>query len=221
MTPPLDAVVDNDVLIKASAYLVLEQMLMRLVDALDVVGVLGVARFVVTKRLAKQEGLADRQRAAEHFELVLQHVQQLEPSDAEVNLATRIQEQALLRQLPLDVGEAQLFAISAIRDVQHALTGDKRAIAAAEALLEAVAELRNLEQQVVCLEQAVARLTEVFNPLELRDLICANAVDQALAICFRCYSDPPEDFYPDGLLSYINAVRATAPRLLAPGPQAA
>ncbi len=217
MPTPLSAVVDNDILIKAAAYGVLSELAQAVAGRVDSVGILGVARYVVSAQLRKRGGVANRALAAEHFAAVLAGAKELEPSDVEVELATTIEEAAARRQL--DTGEAQLFAVGVVRRVASLLTGDKRAIAAAEDLLPDVDRLVELARRVVCLEQALALLLARTDPRELRTRVCANPVDTAITICFTCYSTPEDAFYPLGLHSYIDALRNAAPILLAPGPE--
>lgn len=66
------------------------------------------------------------------------------------------------------------------------LTGDKRAIAAAEALLETVAELAALTERIACLEQAMTLAVERLGALPVRDLVLAELdMDTAINICFQ------------------------------------
>lgn len=219
MPTRLDAVVDNDVLIKAAAYGVISDLVEAVAGSVNAVGILGVARYVVAAQLQRQKGVADRALAAEQFSKIVARVKELEPSDVEVDLATTIEEAAARRQLQLDTGEAQLFAVAVERHLTSVLTGDKRAIAAAEELLPDVGSLLALARRVVCLEQGLALLVTRIGPCELRARVCASPVDTAITICFACHSAPGDEFYPEGLHSYIEALRVAAPTLLAPGPE--
>lgn len=98
------------------------------------------------------------------------------------------------------------------------LTGDKRAIAALDRLLETVSELGALAYKVCCLEQAVLAISATVGVGTLRSRICSEPdIDKTLAICFSCFS--PTIATPDhvsGLESYIRSLRGDASRMLAP-----
>lgn len=207
----LDCVVDNDILIKAACY--------RLHDDLVAprFGVLGAARFVLAARLAKMPLRGDPQAAQNAATEMLSRSQTLEPNDSELALAANLETLAQRRGLELDVGESQLTAIVAERDVPQLRTGDKRAIRALEQLLDIFAPLGPIAGRVRSLEQLVADLVERADPDDVARAICAEpAVDKALSICARCHSPAPHGpaIDHDGLASYIRQLRAEAPRVL-------
>jgi hypothetical protein len=122
----------------------------------------------------------------------------------------------LLLGLDLDSGESQLCAVAVHRITALVLTGDKRAIAGAERLIDGINELASLEGRLVCLEQAVMGVVERIGLDTARILICAEAaIDKSISICFECHA--LADGRPlelAGLLSYIRDVRKRAPTLL-------
>ena len=140
----------------------------------------------------------------------------LEPTIDEVNLASAIEEAAMLQGLDLDSGESQLCAIAIFRNSPLLLTGDKRAIASAEKLKGSIDELTSLAGRLVCLEQAIMGVVRRIGIDAARIRICAEAaIDKGLSICFECHA--LADGRPlelTGLLSYIRDVRRRAPMLL-------
>jgi hypothetical protein len=180
-------------------------------------GVLATTRFVAHKRLKRKAG--DPLAAQARLAAFLGEAVELEPTQDELRLAAAIEAQAATAGLELDHGESQLCAITIARCVPALLTGDKRAIAAAEALLEKVAELAALAERIACLEQAMTLAVERLGALPVRALVLAElGMDKAINICFQ-FANPEVDatFEPAGLSNYINSVRASAPTLLIPG----
>lgn len=214
-----ELLLDVDVVIKLAAY-----------DLLDVIahpscaadcagrrGVIAATRFVAHKRLKRKA--ADPQAAQARLTAFLGVAVELEPTEEELRLAATIEVQAATTGLELDSGESQLFAIAIARSIPALLTGDKRAIAAAEELLETVAELAALTQRIACLEQAMTLAVERLGALPVRALVLAEqSMDTAINICFQ-FINPAVDatFKPAGLSSYIASVRGSAPTLLMPG----
>lgn len=88
-----NALVDNDVLIKVAAYCLLGD-LMAALGGPKAVGVLGAARYVVRDRLARDGRIRDRERASAAWQAFLVEAEEVEPSTAEVDLATTIEEAA-------------------------------------------------------------------------------------------------------------------------------
>lgn len=209
-----EAAIDNDVLIKTAAY----GMLAAANEAFGgSVGILGVARFVVSKRLEKDLRVVDRAGATTNWVTFLNTAEELEPSDEELGLATAIEEAAAAQGLPLDVGESQLCAIAIFRRVRRVVSGDKRAIVAAEQLLPSVPDLEDLSDTWVCLEQLVAALADRLDPEEIREAVCSEpAMDRALTICMSCGTSGP--WSSAGVDSYVNDLRTRAPTLLASSP---
>lgn len=218
----LELVIDNDVLIKASRYDLLGQMLHLdcSADCPDDIAVLGTARFVVQSRLQRSVEKGDAsQRALDAFAAAHAILAILEPDDRELELATAIEDAAIEHNLELDAGESQLFAIAIVRGDARVLTGDKRAMVALRMLHPHVDGLEELRERVICLEQAMHKLAEKGDPLALRTGVCADPkADATMRICFSCTAPVvAEDFFPGGLSSYIDHLREKVGDLLAPG----
>lgn len=180
-------------------------------------GVTAATRFVAAKRLARKA--ADPTAAADRLAAFLDAADELEPTPDEIRLAADIEARAASAGLELDAGESQLFAIAIAREQPAVLTGDKRAVAAAESLMATVSKLALLAARVACLEQAMVLAVKRLGALPVRSSVLAElGMDTAINICFQ-YTNPAVDagFEPTGLSSYINSVRASAPSLLIPG----
>lgn len=213
MTPEVS--LDNDTLIKLAAY----RLLYRAIGAVGrgrPVGMLGAGRFIVPHALRRHRHINDRAGALADWSNAGSRLEVLEPTNDEVALAASIEETATAHGLAMDTGESQLCAIAIARGMSHIVTGDKRAISAAEALQRFVEVLRVLGRRLVCLEQVLAGLVRDVGVGPVRTAVCSEpGVDKAAAICFACSgmtSGTAVD--PAGLVSYINAVRGTAPSLL-------
>ena len=181
-------------------------------------GVIGTTRFVARKRL-KRKAADPRPAQARLDDFLVHDAVELEPTEDELRLAAALEAEAATAGLELDSGESQLCAIAILRGMPALLTGDKRAIAAAESLVNSVAQMAGLSQRVACLEQAVTLAVERLGALPVRARVLAErGMDKAIDICFQ-HTNPAvdPDFYPTGLSSYIKDVRASAPTLLMPG----
>lgn len=211
----LSLLIDNDVLIKSACYSILDQIAGRSSQDQDV-AILGAARFVVGKYLERRGEIRDRAAAQQRFQDYLATVVVLEPTVEEVNFASVIEETALLLGLDLDSGESQLCAIAVFRNSALVLTGDKRAIASAETLMQSINELASLAGRLVCYEQAIMGVVERIGIDTTRIRVCAEAaIDKGISICFECHAlaeGRPLDV--TGLLSYIRDTRRKAPMLL-------
>jgi hypothetical protein len=208
------AAIDNDVLIKTACYSLLTAVSAQL-QRTGSVNVLGAARFVVPARLSRDKRIRNRDRALEMWTTFAEGAEELEPTEEELSLATEIEEVAVTSGLELDSGESQLCAIATYRGIELILTGDKRAIAALEAIASQNDQLGVLAGRVMCLEQAILALTMALSDEAIRAAVCSEPnVDKSLSICCSCSSGSGVKFDHTGLLSYINAVRAVAPTIL-------
>ena len=212
---PSGVLLDNDIVLKACRYL-LALSLLETLSGCGMPAVLGAAKFVLRRRIARGRGLVDKQGATAELETFLRVVAVLEPGDSEVLLAADFQEQAQFLDVPLDPGEGILLAILVRRPASLLATGDKRAIAAAEAVLKRRSLLPFAEGKVACLEQLAGELLRTIGAEALRVKICADCdADKSLTICFSCGSETFSGANASaGLSSYVRDVRATAPRLL-------
>lgn len=214
-----ELLLDVDVVMKLAAYNLLDVTAHPdcALDCSGRRGVMATTRFVARKRLGRK--VAHKEAAQARLATFLADVVELEPADDELTLAARIEAEAARAGLELDSGESQLCAIAIARSVPALLTGDKRAIKAAERLLTTVVEIAALTNRIACLEQAMMLAVERLGALPVRALVMAElGMDTAINICFQ-YTNPTVDgtFEPTGLSSYINSVRASAPTLLMPG----
>jgi hypothetical protein len=211
----ISAAVDNDVLIKLSAYDLLDPGLDAL-GGVGQVGVLGAARFVVPAALERDDRIQQPERAIAAWRAVGPLVEALEPSEPELQLAAALEERAARRGLPLDAGESQLISIVVLRAVPVLATGDKRAIEAAQQMRTDIEPLEALDGRVVCLEQIAACLVESLGSNRVRVSVCEEpGADRAMTICMGCAGMAHgSEFSDEGLLAYIAAVRESAPTLI-------
>ncbi len=212
----VELLIDNDVLIKCSCYALVEHLKPPGHDV-GAVGVLGAARYVVGKYLERRGRIRDREKARASFDRYIAMVNELEPTEEELGLASAIEEKALQLGLDLDGGESQLCAMAIHRNWPLVLTGDKRAIRSVEMLYNVVHEVAGLRGRVVCLEQAVAGVVDRIGVDSVRTAVCGEPeVDKALSICFQCNQPTPQADVKPGLSSYISHLRSEAPAMLYP-----
>jgi hypothetical protein len=180
-------------------------------------GVTAATKYVALSQLKRRASNADA--AIARLDQYLASTAVLEPTEPELQLAAKLESEANCAGLALDTGESQLCAMAILRAVPAILTGDKRAIAAAESLAAKVPQLWALARRVACLEQAVTLAVARLGALAVRDRVLAEKeMDKAISICFQ-FANPsvPGTFEPTGLTSYINSVRSSAPTLMMPG----
>lgn len=218
----LELAIDNDVLIKTSLMKAGEHLLHHCCPegCGGAVVTLVTAKWVTLKRLERlvQDELADTEQL-DYLRNMLSLTTELELDDAEVALATQLQEWALVESLGLDTGEAQLAALCALRGAQL-VSGDKRAIVALDRAILAFSAMRDLAFKVGCLEQVVATIALHAGGPMVREAICsAGGVDTALRMAMECSrTTVPADYYSSvGLESYIDDLRRNAPLALMPG----
>ena len=207
--------VDNDIVLKASCYRA-STALWPVNARPESIGVLGQARFVVSKRLKRMRLTGPVDDTLAELALILEHAELLEPNETEIILAADIEARAAEGSRELDSGESQLAAIVVSRGLPLLQTGDKRAIRGMEALLDVVSELIGLGGRVMCLEQLVHAAVSRGSLDDLRSAICREpAVDTALSMSFACHSpNPSTDDVLEGLASYIEDLRRHALRVL-------
>jgi|HigsolmetaAR201D_1030396.scaffolds.fasta_scaffold21795_2 hypothetical protein len=214
----MNALVDNDIVFKAVCYGLLAEVLTTLCSHDDRVGILGAAKFVVSKRIQMATVNKGREVALANLEEFLCRALAIEPTEVERNIAADIEAAAQSAGFSLDAGESQLCAVLVQRMVPWLLTGDKRAIRAMEQLLDADARLAAITGRVKCLEQLVlAAIPNDLRARAIREKICVEAhIDKTLAICFSCCSASQVGDYTRGLESYIDDLRKDARRVLSP-----
>ncbi len=213
-----EAAIDNDVLIKAAAYDLLEPLAADAAAGRGDICVLGAAPFVCRDAIAKRKIAGNRAAIQTRLTAFFATVQAIEPTEAEIARAIEFEEAALKASLSLDSGESQLAAILLARNLRTLITGDKRAIAALAKVVSGTAHAKQLEGKVCCFEQAMFRIAQTKGCLPMRAAICAEPdIDRAVSICFSCKSQNPatSDCEPC-LQSYIKDARANSAGLLAP-----
>jgi hypothetical protein len=205
---------DNDVTLKVACYSLADEMLAA--TSLNGIppAILGVGRFVIRGRLARDSKIKDVERAKATFERLLEEILLLEPDEAELAIAADLEAEANRRNLELDGGESQLLAILANRACRLLITGDKRAIRAIAGV--GIAEAKD---RIGCLEQLMAQLVQSAGVYAIRTRVCEESkVDRAISTCFVCsqtFTEPEEVL--TALASYIKHLDREAPDVLLPG----
>jgi hypothetical protein len=210
---------DNDIILKACSFSLTKELL-------DVSGsrncslwMLGVAEFVIRKRLKKSIGLRHPSRIAEECDLAMQRFGRLEPDDEEIKFAAGLEAAAQEMAVQLDTGESLLIAILVRRFARLLITGDKRAVVATHCLCGTAISRDAIKGRVVCLEQLMLTLLDHLGLEALAARVCAEpAADKTLAICFSCSSGiTDEPTVREGLRSYLADLRARSGDVLLPG----
>jgi hypothetical protein len=208
--------IDNDILLKGACYGFLNDLIAANCQSMPI-GYLAVAKFVLGKHLKRKKLRGELTQAESRLTAFLSEHESIEPTPEEATFASELESSAQALALPLDAGESQLLAVLVARNTNALFTGDKRAIVAAEQLLDPVPALVGAAGRMVCLEQLVKRMLEG-NALEgTRATVCGEPeVDRALTICFQCFSACVQLFDTLAALeSYISDLRKSAPRVLA------
>jgi hypothetical protein len=213
----MNAVIDNDVLLKAACYGLLDKLVWT-ASPQNGTGVLGTARFVVPRKIKNARLNNDRGKALQNLWTFLNQTEILEPGDDEQRMAADFELAAQKVGANLDEGESQLCAVVIQRVLPLLVTGDKRAITAFESILDADPRLPAICGKVKCMEQVFAASAGQHGCDMLRLAVCAEPeIDKALSICFACKSQRVEDAsILEGLQSYIGHLRQCARRVLAP-----
>lgn len=103
----MDALVDNDVLLKAVSYGLAHELLGQFL-----VGVLGAAQYVVRKKVQSQQcGDTRKNRILDQFHGFMEVCIVVEPTDEELTMAADFELAAQRQAVPLDSGESQLCAV--------------------------------------------------------------------------------------------------------------
>jgi hypothetical protein len=204
-------VLDTDVLLKVASW-DLGGVLCGLVAPLGQAGVLGLTHLIARKQLRRLKNLPDAGAADAALSSLLAQFAWLEPNEEEVVLAAELVDVALLRELPLDRGEAQIAALLLARGLPLMISGDKRALGALGPVLREVGRQGSCDGRIACLEQVLAAMVERVGASEVRRKICAWPTgDMAASICFACGRDGfSEEAVNEGLTSYIGNVRDTS-----------
>ncbi|MDP2359028.1 MAG: hypothetical protein Q8M31_23625 [Beijerinckiaceae bacterium] len=209
----LDALIDNDVILKVCCYGIHGSLVAVMQEAKVEPAVLPLARYVVSGRIKRNLPPAKRECALSSLDRVLAVVGSVEADQAEIYLAASFEATAQLQNLELDGGESLLLAILIRRGLKFLLTGDKRAIRAIEQISADVPDA-----SIACFEQFMKTVLLRIGASALRELVCATpSVDLAMTSCFGCRSPVIDlDSPAEGLRSYVSDLRKEAARVLIP-----
>lgn len=214
----IDVAIDNDIILKAASYR-LSAIFWPGAGATCRIGVLGAAQYILPRAIDRADRVRNKEAAKSDLGALLASATVLEPTHSELSFAGEIEASAQQAGLALDAGESQLCSIVAARGILTVQTGDKRAVRSLEQLVDAISALSPVRGRVQCLEQIVlALLVEADSVETLSDRVCGEPdVDKTLSICFGCYSRTPAGYAAvvECLESYIAALRADAPRMIA------
>jgi len=207
---------DNDIALKTCCYDLVGEVCTLLAGDQFALAVLGVAKFVLRKRIEKSGKIEDRQRASTALGELLSKATKLEPNIAEVELAASFEVHAQMVGVAFDPGESLLLAALIRRSALALVTGDKRAIVAVDQIATALDLHTSVDGRLLCLEQVVLALCETMCAAKIATRICAEAlVDMAMSICFSCSTGCFEEARTlDGLQSYIADLRKQSGAIL-------
>lgn len=210
------ALIDNDILLKGSCLGLLRLLVG---PSPTETGVLSASRYVLPPKVRRLRAGDAASAAIDELMRYIYLAAELEPTERETQLAADLEFTAQTAGLQLDVGESQLCAMAVMRAVPALLTGDKRAISSLERLVDHEPRIGAIAGRVYCLEQLVASLLPKLEVNAVREVVCRKPiVDRALANCFSCSgTEARRETVTQGLTSYIEAVRASARRVLARG----
>jgi len=210
------AVVDADIIHKGVVYGLVEEILQSIPIKASKHGVLVATKYVVHNKIRKQILKQDTKIILHRLEQVIGKLDQLEPSPEELNIAAQLEFKAQQLNISFDTGESQLCAIMLARKLPYLLTGDKRAIIAAETIFREHNDFVALKAKMICIEQAFLWLLENNSYGDIRDRVCIDAgTDKSLAICFSCTSQQTTyKNIQDGLNSYIHSLVKQAPNVV-------
>lgn len=204
--------VDNDIVIKMSAYGLDQEFLETTTLDDNPPAMLNVGKYVIRDRLAKSSWLINVSAAQAAFERFLSVALPLDPTEAELIVAADLENAATRNNLELDGGESQLLAMAFVRQNCFLLTGDKRAIFAIAFIAADEAQYK-----LICLEQLLMELIQQYCFGDIAQKVCSEpAADTALNLCFGCSStnQTTYDNVVEALLSYINHLRARSANTL-------
>ena len=212
----MDGAIDTDVLHKASVYGLFEQLLESIPLSIENFCVLASTKFVVRNKIKRSTFNKNKGQITETLNRSLSQMKELEPTKDEILFASKLEFNAQQLNVSFDIGESQLCAIIISRNMLCLITGDKRAIIAAESLFYSELDVKSLESKFICLEQSFSWLLKIVDPWEVRNAVCSEQnIDRALTICFGCSSSNTRpEAWMEGLNSYIREIRLKAPTVI-------
>lgn len=213
----MQIVADNDLLLKAASYGLLQVLVVEYVGIEKRVGFLGAAPYMLPKRLLKSGLRRDASAAVEELKAWFETSEPVEPDDDELAVAAELERSAQRLGVPLHEGESQLCAVLIRRRLELLLTGDKAAIRAFHSLIAEEGNLAELSGKVRCLEVIVQAAVARHGIGAIRAAICGEVgVDKSLSIIFSCSSpEVADDSILAGLESYISDLKRNAERVFA------
>ncbi len=212
----MDAVVDVDAIFKLSVYGLFEESLNSIPFQVDKFFTLNSARYVLRDQVSRTVFEKRQRQVSNAIDSSLSLIKEVEPTKKETRFAAELEHIAQKLNVSLDIGESQLCAMVISRKMLCFVTGDKRAIVAAESIYSSELNINNLESKLICLEQIFLWLLDRFDPMEVRSSVCSEKeVDKALSICFSCAShEISPDSWNEGLNSYISELQSQAPTVI-------
>ncbi len=170
---------------------------------------LGLASYVVPRKIARSSRVRDKASAQEHLGVFLAWAVGLEPTDEEIGLAAEIEATGQQQNVDFDSGESLLLAALLMRGARRLFTGDKRAITGFRAVSEALGREKETAGKVVCFEQVMNELLKTLGAKTLTERVCREPdVDKTAAVCCGCASGGSDEAsISEGLQSYIRYLR--------------
>lgn len=211
------SLVDNDVAIKLARFSVLDRPETTVLVG-ERPGVLGALVYVARAHIARKVPADRRAETERQVNAFLARAESVEPSPDELVFAEELEDAAIEAQVPLDAGESQLVAALVHRGYyQWLLTGDKRALSAAELLHARDPRLSALTHACICLEQIFAHLVGALGATAVTGLVeLDRGSDRSISSCFPREVDTGHDQNVlGGLTSYIEHLRRACPNVLA------
>ncbi len=208
--------VDTDAVHKLLVYGLIDEAKVALGSTLPQFHCLGASKYVVRRLITDGNFHKSREDLESEFKRVLSCITLIEPTAEEVELAARLESIAQQSGNSLDVGESQLCAVLATRHLDLIVTGDKRAIVAAENLYQIDSEYSFLSSKFASIEQVFLNMIKIHDLEKLKSSVCLESgIDKSLSTCFSCTSKIiNSDSTIEGLKSYVNNLKSRAASVL-------
>lgn len=198
---------DNDIISKLAHWRLLDSLTSAFNCSVNQIYTLPSLVIRARKAIANPDKLfRDTETASYAYDFLKQLSVQVTPNPQTV---------AELQQNPnIDYGEALLIAIALTENKSLIATGDKRAIASIGSL-QAQGQLLELRGRIVCLEQLLNCFTQVLSFSFVQNCIKKLPdIDRATKAIWGSRIDSPEAAVYEGMSSYINSLKSSAPALL-------
>jgi hypothetical protein len=199
---------DNDVLLKLSAYALLDDVIAVMNLTADRVYVLESAKFVF-----RDSPSVIRRYSQVAREQAIAFAENCQKVHADVGSDEFI---ALSRLKHLDAGEAGLLTATKNVTAFVLVTGDKRCLSALASGVGIESIQQRLQGRVICLEQVILRLIRSLGfEVVKAQVLAAWDCDKSLQACFGSREQAAEANVVEALEGYIAALMLEAPGLLA------